>query len=1091
MSDIDDIIRRSREPGQFSERKEFTIAKDRAIEKMRKFALKTPSHYILELIQGAVANGATYIDASIDSNITRVAWTGGIFSQKELQQIFDYLFSDNTDEESTAIRQLAVGVNALLAFKPSQIVIESGDGTFEHSTRIEIDPKTMHITAGKTVEPLNGTFLLASNKQGISSEVQLIGERCLTLNIPIIVNDEVLFGYSSIRSPNLFGVSKTIKFDEGDFYGTIGLSKGANTDNFKILTHGVWIQTVKRNLGIPHKFGGVIAFDHLNKTVDHATIVEDEKWNEMWARVSLLARQLISDKNPNEISMKYKGSWAALDICRKIAAQAEGAILFRGESVNDDLIAEYERIFGLPGFFVPALHFQFVCDILGTRNIFVAKGTQEELDYLRRPKVGKPKGPFFLDPLVFGEFEVRFYNRTGKVHIYTPRSLPQSQIEFVEGGRLAELIDIPNHAPGFKIRFDLDVATNGWVATEQTAYDILDACSATMRNLSVQIADDYASVTKPDTTLAFHVLRALASSTIFSVDGGVFSIRRLGTETDAILKAPILKTLDDEPKSIIEIVDLMNTQFGLVYGCIQGIHSDLTHLDKTRILSLTPQQEKEIISLFGDTAYIRIDDRDILASHTDANNNTFLIRDMAVGLGAYDAKFICCENNEDISIDSAVALVHQLRQCVFDADDNAELRRQSLRHLIWILTHPNTPTNLAEALKSSPLFRNHKGEVISFNDLENEVEMLDGWPVGPIKALTKISESSKEEFEILDGVQVEATKTLALNPFVFHMLSRKKNISAQSDSSGTRADLRSSVLSTWVDNDTERGTICLMPRHVDKSFSVINTVTRHVNVASAGRFMCSGELFTESDDPLLDRFLHHSIKLFEKAARLINQSSDLSKIHGLAEPALFGVLPLIDRRLIGNAYRLSSRFPEVNILLNCKIFVMRGGVPISAHTLTQTFEKPTEELSENAPAYQREWVDKISMMTPNKLVQPDEKKVLWKKHLFSNSTSMTTHDWICSFVRDLTTYDALFSDTVATHFPIIQVKQKQSSTLQFVVILDQRRLSQYEDNRIWLAMKILFELRRLYGINSRKHLDYQQQIAQLIVEHNRQVGGAS
>ena len=61
MSQLDELIARSRAPGAFVERKRFTLSRAKAIEKQREYALRHPQQYILELVQAAVLAGATYI----------------------------------------------------------------------------------------------------------------------------------------------------------------------------------------------------------------------------------------------------------------------------------------------------------------------------------------------------------------------------------------------------------------------------------------------------------------------------------------------------------------------------------------------------------------------------------------------------------------------------------------------------------------------------------------------------------------------------------------------------------------------------------------------------------------------------------------------------------------------------------------------------------------------------------------------------------------------------------------------------------------------------------------------------------------------
>ena len=1074
MSDIDEVIRRSREPGQFSERKEFTIAKERGIQKMRKFALKTPSHYILEFIQGAVANGATYIDILVNSQTTRVAWTGGVFALEHLQQIFDFLFSDKSEKEFTAIRQLAIGVNAMLHFKPRQIVIESGDGTMANSTRIEIDPKSMNIVAGRPEQPIKGTFILADKKRKSGDEERLIEERCLSLTIPILVNDRVLFGYSSVRSFNLLGVKKSIKFDEGDFYGTIGLSKSSNTDRFKILTHGVWIQTVKRDLGLPYKFGGIIAFDALNKTADHAAIVEDEKWQEMWARVSLFARELVSGRDLNTISLKLSdGSVEDLASCRKRALEAGGAILFKEGVAKVKLIPDYEKIYGFPGFLSSEENYKIVSDLLlGNGKLFVAKGSEKELRFLRQPKANPPRGPFFVEPL---DVQLTDVNRKSAT-IYTPRDQDLSFIEFIQRGRIVKGIECPDYPKGFHIRVKVDSDESVQSMTSSRFIkDILQACRAQTIALSTRIANEYTPVIQIDSLGAFHVLHAIAACTIFSIKGDRFSIRRLGVETKEILDVPILRTLDGQPKSILEIVDLMNTQFGLVYGSVEGIHSDTRGLDPSRILALSPLEEKELVAIFGDAAYVRIDCRDILASTRDEKGREFTIRDIAIGLGIYDSRFILCENNENITLEIARKLIVQLKACVVDIKADSELRRQSLRHLIWTLSHPSTPPQLIDMLADFPLFRNQHDKVVPLKNLHNLLEMFDGWPQGPI-ALPALDEK----------VGTEKSMFLAFNPFVFHMLSRKFQILSQGLFDGEKTDLRDAVLSTWISENAENasGLVCLMPRSAKNALHILDIEERSVKAYGylPERLMCSGELFGSQDEFLRDIFLDQSIKLYGKVADLLWESQDLEQISALAEPALFGALHLIVVRRAGAFLNLSSRFSEIEMLLSRKIFQSRQGLPLSAHALTQHYEFPLDELAENAPAYQKEWLQILLNAETIGNAFPDagnSRDDLWTETIFSSPIE----GWAASFVNQVTNIrGACFEDIDSPspfriRGPQHIIVSRDNPNRSF--LLNMRVIQEFDDSRIWLALRIILELRGAEIISAEKQLEIHEKLIDL------------
>lgn len=311
MSSIDEVISRSRQPGTFSERKQFTVARANAIRKMRQFALADPHFFALELIQSAQANGATYIDIASEPKFFALSYIGGGYREQELGQLFDFLFASKSDLEHSDLRQLALGLNAMMLMEPETITVESGDGTLEGTTRAVIRGGADVVEVGRPDKALQGTFISATKLKrakikhkstlGTSeygeAECAAIEERCLTAPVPILVNGRSMFGYSRQRTPGLLGYERVVSFDEGDLYGSIGLSThGGEHVVFRLLTWGVWIQSVERALLPGRAIGGVVCFDRLNKTADHAAVVRDLRFEELWARLMPYAQQLISGK---------------------------------------------------------------------------------------------------------------------------------------------------------------------------------------------------------------------------------------------------------------------------------------------------------------------------------------------------------------------------------------------------------------------------------------------------------------------------------------------------------------------------------------------------------------------------------------------------------------------------------------------------------------------------------------------------------------------------------------------------------------------------------------------------------------------------
>ena len=153
----------------------------------------------------------------------------------------------------------------------------------------------------------------------------IIETRCLAAPVPILYNSEAIFGYSRQRVPGLPGVARRISFDEGDLYGTIGVDPSGRPNEFGLLTRGVLIETVDHAMVSGANFAGVICFDGLRKTADHARIVRDERMAEMWLRVMPYARALLGERAVPAVvkASAYDGS--PIDSVRELQGWLRGA----------------------------------------------------------------------------------------------------------------------------------------------------------------------------------------------------------------------------------------------------------------------------------------------------------------------------------------------------------------------------------------------------------------------------------------------------------------------------------------------------------------------------------------------------------------------------------------------------------------------------------------------------------------------------------------------------------------------------------------------------------------------------------------------
>ncbi len=486
---ISDVIERSRQPGEFSERRQFTIAKDRAITKMRQFALADPAFYILEWIQAAIANGATYLDMQVEGQTSTMSYVGGGFSPGELHELFEFLFASKDDLEVADIRQLALGVNALLLSHPDSIVIESGDGTLEGTTRVEIYDRTNTVVVGTPTAALEGTFVRATGVRrgfGYPRELEVIEERCLTAPIPLLVNGNAIFGYTSVRSPDLVGYRSRLKFDEGDLYGTLGLATTAASRNVKLLTWGVWVSSDRAPWeGLP-PIGGVVGYDRLRKTADHANVVRDDVYASLWARLEPYARQLAEGATGNAVFdvRRLDGTPVSPTEFQREVAEWSRTVLFSGRrrgpgepllgAEDSALAAQFGEVLDAPVFVVGDRSRESLRRLAGGGVEFITPELNpKDLEFFQKGKAGAPPRPWLAsaqevvltsdaprddDPgsgpsirWLIGESD------SVKATIYTPAAGPpggKTVVQICVSERVLTEVDVPSDFPGHAIRLE-------------------------------------------------------------------------------------------------------------------------------------------------------------------------------------------------------------------------------------------------------------------------------------------------------------------------------------------------------------------------------------------------------------------------------------------------------------------------------------------------------------------------------------------------------------------------------------------------------------------------------------------------------------
>jgi hypothetical protein len=300
MSELDALLARANDPGAFVERRSFTLSRDKALEKMRKFSLRHPGQYALEIVQAAVFMGARWMFVDASEEAVTLGWIGGrSISHVELDGLFDYLFASESVAETRHLRQIAVAVNVLLQRKPSLLRIESGD---EHgSARLDLNPDGTG-TVGIPQDEMHGTYLRVEftvptwrrafqmfRGRRAPEAVELIETECLYSPTSIFVNGSGPFGWDPFQPLTSLSVHRQKTFQTAERNGWIGLSD--LEDRVTLVIGGVRIS--RRTIPeLGPGICGVVRDDTLVKTADMSDIVDDGRWQRLLHFLQPLAIEL-------------------------------------------------------------------------------------------------------------------------------------------------------------------------------------------------------------------------------------------------------------------------------------------------------------------------------------------------------------------------------------------------------------------------------------------------------------------------------------------------------------------------------------------------------------------------------------------------------------------------------------------------------------------------------------------------------------------------------------------------------------------------------------------------------------------------------
>lgn len=195
--ELENLLEGLRSEGTFVSQGNFTLDLVRAREKLKKFQLLDPYHYVLPLVSAAVLGGASTLQCRVGSSRFSMEFNGAPFTPEELEGMFSALLISTSVIGRRRVAELAVGINAALALSPRQIVLESLDE--ERLVLATFTPRKQKVEVSQAPEGSTPWTRISVQHAGIRAlwrktqrdapEVQALHARCRLSRLELSLND--------------------------------------------------------------------------------------------------------------------------------------------------------------------------------------------------------------------------------------------------------------------------------------------------------------------------------------------------------------------------------------------------------------------------------------------------------------------------------------------------------------------------------------------------------------------------------------------------------------------------------------------------------------------------------------------------------------------------------------------------------------------------------------------------------------------------------------------------------------------------------------------------------------------------------------
>ncbi len=274
----------------------FSLAMEKAKEKLKRFQLPDPRFYILQLIQAFIASGADRIEGTLKEEMVGATLTlrfnGPGYTRFELETLYDFLFSSGRDRSQDRTRELALGVVSCQALNPKEIRLYSNGSLWEKSQANDYVEQVINQDRGS-----DSFFEIVS--RGRCPEVRLLKSHCLNCRVELTLNGDAVCSNSTLYMGTPW---PNHRFQKDGMVGAVGLGYGELSQSSVVfLRYGV--QVARRwEPRIHPPVALIVEAEEVRKNASQSDVVEDEAYfrciNSLQDVLMSLAAELASRRIP-------------------------------------------------------------------------------------------------------------------------------------------------------------------------------------------------------------------------------------------------------------------------------------------------------------------------------------------------------------------------------------------------------------------------------------------------------------------------------------------------------------------------------------------------------------------------------------------------------------------------------------------------------------------------------------------------------------------------------------------------------------------------------------------------------------------------